>query len=106
MATEGHQVTTQDYDVLLSPLKDNEETGPYGTCASWHGPLGCCPQSGRYATSVRLDRGTCRRTPWAMGGRASCGPDVGGQRPDADPIVADGFTGAAQRLCAAVHRHR
>ena len=26
--------------------------------------------------------------------------------PDADPIVADGFAGAAQRLCAALHRHR
>src|SRR2546428_8034037 len=43
---------------------------------------------------------------WAVGGRTSCGPGVGGQCPDADPIVADGLAGAAQRLCAALHRHR
>src|SRR4051812_20227035 len=42
---------------------------------------------------------------WAVGGRTSCEPTVGGQCLDADPIVADGLAGAAQRLCAAVHRH-
>src|SRR5438093_6338375 len=44
--------------------------------------------------------------PWAVDSRTSCEPGVSGQCPDADPIVADGLVGAAQRLCATLHRHR
>src|SRR4029434_5942345 len=82
-----------------------EETALYGTCASWHGPPRRRTRSGRYAASLRLDRGACRRVPWAVGRCASGGSGVGGQCPNADPFVADGLAGAAQRLCAALYRH-
>ena len=43
-----------------------EETGPYGTCTSWHGPASRRTWSGRYAASLRLDRGAFRRVPWVV----------------------------------------
>src|SRR5262245_57843590 len=82
-----------------------EEIALYGTCASWHGAPCRRTRSGRYAASLRPDRGACRRVPWAVDRCASGGAGVGGQCPNANPIVADGLAGATQRLCVALYRH-